>query len=245
MIGLFKSHFSIGKSILRIDSPGGSQYGADNIIDMAKEAGMDQIILVEDSLIGFLHSNKVAKEAGINLIFGLRIDCVLSKNQDEFPGKIIVFAKNGNGCKLLNKISTKANFGDDSSITISDLKSIWSNENLKLAIPFYDSFLYNNCMFFSNCIMDFSFTEPTFFIESNSLPFDELISSKVKEYALSNGYNTEQVQTIYYKNRSDIEAFQTYKCICNRKFGNKTLSRPNLDHFSSDEFSFESFLEKR
>jgi len=244
MIPLFKSHFSIGKSILKIDAPNNSQVGPDNIIDIALQNNLKKIVLVEDSLIGFLHSNHIAKESGIDLVFGLRIDCISEYEQEDSLSKIIVFAKNGHGCKLLNKIYSKTYSGNKTGITISELKSFWSEDDLKLAIPFYDSFLYNNCMYFSNCIIDFNFTNPTFFLESNSLPFDNLISDKVERYAKSNNFTTENTKTIYYKNKSDLEAFQTYKCICSRKFGNKTLSKPNLDHFSSDEFCFESFLEK-
>ena len=43
-----------------------------------------------------------------------------------------------------------------------------------------------------------------------------------------------------------MEALQTYKILCNRNFGKAaSLSSPNLNHFGSQEFCFESYLEKK
>jgi DNA polymerase III alpha subunit len=100
-------------------------------------------------------------------------------------------------------------------------------------------------MKFSSCTPNFSFCEPTFFIEDNGLPFDNFISKKVKEYASKKKIKTELTKSIYYKNRSDSAALQTYKCITGRTFGNKTLSKPNLDHFGSSEFCFQSWRESK
>ena len=99
-------------------------------------------------------------------------------------------------------------------------------------------------MYFSNCIVNFSFTSPTFFIESNGLPFDSIVKDKILSYCEGADYKTQDVKSIFYKDRQDIEAFQTYKCICSRKFGKRSLSKPNLDHFGSDEFCFESWKEQ-
>ena len=98
-------------------------------------------------------------------------------------------------------------------------------------------------MKFGNCTPNFSFTKPTFFIENNSLPFDLLLRSKVMKYANDNKCEMEFAKSIYYKNKKDVSALQTYKCITGRTFGNKTLSKPNLDHFGSNEFCFESWKE--
>jgi hypothetical protein len=98
-------------------------------------------------------------------------------------------------------------------------------------------------MRFNNCVPDFSFAKPTFFIEDNGLPFDPLIKSRVLAYVSKNKLTTESAKSIYYKNKKDVSALQTYKCICGRTFGNKTLSKPNLDHFGSDEFCFETWKE--
>ena len=100
-------------------------------------------------------------------------------------------------------------------------------------------------MKFSNCTPNFSPYGPIFFTEDNSLPFDNFLKRKVEDYALKNKLETQETKSIYYKNKKDATALQTYKCITGRTFGNKTLSKPNLDHFGSNEFCVESWEEKK
>jgi DNA polymerase III alpha subunit len=250
MLALFKSHFSIGKSILTLNDPFTLKSGgADSIFQIAKENNLERVILVEDSLSGFLQAKKVSESHNLQMVFGLRMDMSQDasldpkKEEKNSRHKIIIFSKNNKGCKLLNQIYSQAFTELHNSTDSSHLKQFWNDDDLKLAIPFYDSFIYNNTMRFNNCTPDFSFTKPTFFIEDNALPFDPLIKSKVLAYASRNNLTTESAKSIYYKNKKDVAALQTYKCICGRTFGNKTLSKPNLDHFGSDEFCFESWKE--
>ena len=98
-------------------------------------------------------------------------------------------------------------------------------------------------MSFENCTPNLSALSPRLFIERNGLPFDALIEEKVTNYASKNNLKTEIVKSIYAENREDLEALQTYKCICSRRFGKSSLSKPNLDHFGSGEFCFESWKE--
>ena len=95
-------------------------------------------------------------------------------------------------------------------------------------------------------MIDLSFCDPTFFLEDNNLPFDHLLREKVVTYAEQHQYPTEETQSIYYAKKEDFSAYQTYKCICTRaSFGRgSTLSKPNLDHCGSNEFSFESWQQK-
>ena len=251
MIPLFKSHFSIGKSILTLDNPSThKEGGADSIFSIAVENNLKEIILVEDSLTGFLQAKKNADSLNLKLIFGLRVNMREKASLDpkeesvDSSHKIIIFSKNSKGCKLLNSIYSEAFSENFNCVDEKILKKHWSDKDLLLAIPFYDSFIYNNLMKFSNCSPNFSFCDPTFFIEDNSLPFDIFLSKKVKEYANNKSLKTEKVKSIYYKNKKDVKALQTYKCITGRSFGNKTLSKPNLDHFGSNEFCFESWKEK-
>jgi DNA polymerase III alpha subunit len=250
MLALFKSHFSIGKSILTLDDPITLKPGgADSIFDIAEENNLKKIVLVEDSLTGFLQAKKVAESHNMQIVFGLRLDMCQDatldpkKEEQNSRHKIIVFSKNNEGCRLLNQIYSEAFTTLHNATDSAHLKELWNDDHLKLAIPFYDSFIFNNTMRFSNCTPSFSFTKPTLFIENNELPFDKLIKSRVSEYASSNNYKTELAKSIYYKNKKDVTALQTYKCICGRGFGNKTLSKPNLDHFGSDTFCFESWKE--
>jgi len=48
ILPLFKSHYSIGKSILTLDKAGSSsKEGSSSIVDIVKENKLDQVFLVE------------------------------------------------------------------------------------------------------------------------------------------------------------------------------------------------------
>jgi DNA polymerase III alpha subunit len=227
MIPLFKSHFSIGKSILTLEDPITHKEGkSDSVFTIATENKLKEVVLVEDSLTGFLQAKKQADNLGLKLIFGLRInmkeDSKINPKEEsqQSSHKIIIFAKNANGCKLLNSISSEANTENFNCVDRKTLKK------------------------FCNCTPNFDFCKPTLFIENNSLPFDNFVAKKVQEYAAGNNLKTQHTKSIYYKNKKDVKALQTYKCITGRSFGNKTLSKPNLDHFGSNEFCFESWKKK-
>lgn len=246
IIPIFKSCFSIGKSLLTIDS-NSDESGADSIINICLENNLQHLILVEDSMTGFIKANEACKKHGIQLIFGFRFSCCNSASEENSKSdhKLIAFAKNDDGCKTLNRIASSVLSHDKQHIDFSILNKLWDS-NCKLYIPFYDSFIYNNFTSLSNCIPDFSKIKPTFFLEENGLPLDKYIRQAVLDYT-QNGtkFEISESQSIYYKNKSDSLAFQTYKIICNRSFGQSaTLSRPNLDHFGSDQFCFENYLEK-
>ena len=92
-----------------------------------------------------------------------------------------------------------------------------------------------------NCIMpEFDFTSPTFLLESNGLPFDAVHRKIVEKFCKTAGYETQEAKSIYYKDKDDFMAYLTMRCIDKRS----TWSKPNIDHLSSDEFSFESWKEK-
>ena len=124
-------------------------------------------------------------------------------------------------------------------IDFKNLKKLWSDDDLQMAIPFYDSFIFNNIMGHAVCIPDFAFMNPIFFIEDNNLPFDPLIKDRVNQYCDGKS-ETLPTQSIFYKDKEDFKAYLTFRCINNRS----TLGRPNLDHMSSNEFCFESWRQK-
>ena len=252
---LFKSHFSIGKSILTLDSPKDSENtdSADSVFSIVKDSSLDKVVLVEDSFMGFLQAMKVSKDISKQLVFGVRLDICedlssKEENKKKIPThKVIVFPKNAEGCKLLNSIYTACKTKHDGLLDLNLLKSMWSKKNLSLAVPFYDSFIYYNIMSFNSWMVDLSFASPTFFIESNGLPFDSTIAEAVENYCKANKFPTEKTQSIYYKNKSDFSAYVAYKLICSRNsFAGRELSleKPNMDHLCSDEFCWESYLEK-
>ena len=72
------------------------------------------------------------------------------------------------------------------------------------------------------------------------------VVSVVKEFASNNQLTTVLTKTIYYNQRKDAKAFQTYKIICNRSIGKeRNMQKPELSHFCSDEFCFESWKENQ
>jgi len=253
MLPLFKSHYSIGKSILTLDHPDKViEGGSPSVFDIAKKHDLKEVILVEDSLIGFLEAKKNAEDLGMQLIFGLRIDVCddmsveVKKNCPMCVHKLIIFAKNSQGCILLNKIYSCAFTKGGGKIDFANLKDFYNSDDLKIAIPFYDSFIFHNSFSYKEpCMLDDSFFEPVYFLEDNLLPFDFVLNGILENYCLENGFETQKVKSIYYENREDFEAYQTYKCICSRGFSNraKTLDMPNLDHCASPEFCFESYLD--
>ena len=244
--GLWKSHFSIGKSILTLEKPGeGKPHLSDSIFDILKEKEQKEFFLIEDSFSGFLQAYKNAKEEKIKLIYGLRLNCssnCLLKNDEELTKrhKIIAIAKNTEGInRLINIYSTSAKDGFyyepccDSNV----LKKYWNDKDLQMAVPFYDSFIHNNFLKGKICVPDFNFCKPVFFCEENNVPFDFLIKNRVDEFC-SGKYEKVDAKTIYYKSKKDFLAYLTFRCIDNRT----SLEKPNLEHMTSDEFCSESLF---
>jgi DNA polymerase III alpha subunit len=245
MVAIFKSTFSIGKSILTLDDTE-KDGGPDSILSICEEHKIKNLILVEDSMTGFVTAHNRCKEREINLIFGIRITCCNDVNEDDNSDhKIVIFANNDDGCRLLYRIYSYAHTQHEGKVDFKFLNSIW-NDSVDLVIPFYDSFIYNNNLHLKKCVPDFSKITPVFWLEENGLPFDHLLIAKVQKFASNIGAKCKDVKSILYKNREDVEALQTYKILCNRNFGKAaTLSSPNLNHFGSQEFSFESYLDKK
>lgn len=247
-IPLFKSHYSLGKSILTLAKSGSSEPDEpSSIIDIAKKLNLSSVCLVDDSISGFLEAYKSCEDAKIELRFGLRLtvcDDISNKTADskDKEHKIIVFIRNAEGYKNLIKISTTASttgFYYYPRIDCKTLKELWNDDNLILAIPFYDSYVFKNNLTYSICVPDFSFCNPIYFIEDNNLPFDEILKSKVEEI-VANKQVAIKTQSVYYENKEDFLAYLTFRCISERT----TLNKPNLDHCSSNEFCAESFKEK-
>ena len=100
VLPLFKSHYSIGKSILTLGSAGSSEEtGPDSIIDICSAAKLDHFYLVDDSMTGFMEAYHNASDAGIDLRFGLRLSIcndisLKEKNSNLFEYKCILFCKN-------------------------------------------------------------------------------------------------------------------------------------------------------
>ena len=245
ILPLFKSHYSLGRSILTLEEEGSSMgNGPRSIIDLAKENDIESPLLVEDSMGGFLQAYNNFTSSKINFIFGIRMTfCPDIKVKDEESlnqsSKYIIFAKNSSGYKRIIKIyslAAKDGFYYHPRLDFENLKKLWSNKDLVLGVPFYDSFIYKNLLTYNACVPDFSFTDPVFFVEDNNLPFDNLIQQKVTEYC-ANKFELRSAKSIFYEKKEDFKSYLTFRCINNRT----TLNRPNLEHMCSDEFSLEGW----
>jgi len=242
---IFTSCYSIGKSILTLNNSE-SDEGPDSIISICKDEGLKDLVLVEDNLTSFMKAFHVCKENDIRLTYGLKINLCNnseSENKDD-SHKAVIFALDDEGCKLLNKIYSFAFTECEGKINYDNLIRFWNNKHLSFVVPFYGSFIHENNFFLKNCIPYLEGLNPRFWIERNNLPFDSLLEDKVKSF-VDGKYPISLVKTIKYKNKEDVEALQTYKVLCNRSFGRQaTLSNPNLSHFGSDEFCWESYKEQ-
>ncbi len=229
MTPLFKTHFSIGRSILRID----------DIDRICTEENIKEVFLVEDTMAGFPDAFRTF---GQRLKFGFRFSIYNEDLSEESESKMIAFPNGDEGAKELYSLYTKS--FDKKIINPWEL-----TKNIQYVVPFYDSFLHKNLTSFSNCIINLPSNVP-FLIERNSLPFDMILEEKIINYVTNTFGKVEEhielAKSIYYEKVEDVSAFQTYKCICNRKPGRQSsLSNPRLDHFGSDRFCIEAWKEEK
>lgn len=244
MIPIFKSHFSLNSSLLTLEP---AEEIKDNspisIFSIAKKHGLKDVYIADKSMSGFLQAVSGSHKSGVNLRYGVELTVVANQEQkDEASFKtehtIIVWLLNSEGYPDLCKLVTCANTGGfyyEPRIDESMLAE-YLTDNLAVSVPFYGSFIANNLLKFSTCIFNYERFKPVFFNESSSLPFDTLIQTKLDTLDVE----LQKVKSVYYYRKSDFQAFMTAKCIGKRT----SLDKPNLDHFSSDEFSFESYLEQ-
>jgi DNA polymerase-3 subunit alpha len=247
MIPLFKSHYSLGRSILTLEDKDEKDDYPDSIIQICKENKMKELYLVEDNMSSFLEAYSNCRKNKIKLNYGLRISVTesMSDKSEESKtksSKIILFFKNKEGYQQLTKlysIAAKEGFYYEPRLDYETISKNWTDD-LILCIPFYDSFIFNNTLKNSLCIPQFDFTKPIFFIEDNDLPFDSLVKQKALSFAEKNGLKIYKAQSIFYNLREDFKAYLTFRCINNRSI----LNKPNLDHMSSNEFCFESISKR-
>lgn len=244
LIPLFKTHYSLGKSILNLSLSENGPDESDSVFLILKEKKMKELVLVEDCMTGFLEAYNNCKEQGVKLAFGLRLT-VCSDMEEKSPdslktnNKVIIFAKNNSGYNKLIKIfslAARKGFYYEPRIDYKHLRDRWDDSKLMMAIPFYDSYIFKNTLENNMCVPEFDFTDPTYFLEDNNLPFDELISDKTTNVASK----TQKTQSVYYKNKKDFKAYLTFRCINNRS----TLDKPQLEHMTSNEFCVEGWMEK-
>jgi DNA polymerase III alpha subunit len=248
MIPFFVSDFSIGRSILKLEPS--HEGGPKDIMSLAEEASLKEIFLVEDNMTSFLPAQKICDRKKIPLRYGVRFNTCNDATDDNLitsAFKVILFALNDTGCKQLFKLFTDVHTKNNGWLDEATFKQ-HETDQLLLVHPFYDSYIYHNTMSFRTCLYDpwVPSDREIFTVENNGLPFDDLIRAKISKLHSNLGVQVCRVQTILYTTRSDVEAYQVYRIACGRRYGfaNKTLDNPDLNHFGSDEFCFQSYMEK-
>ena len=241
ILPLFKSHFSIGRSILTLeDESSSAEDSPDSVFALCKENSLEEIYLVEDSMSGALQAITNAKNNKVKLNFGLRITLCKDMNEKsdkalDTNSKFVIFCKNVKGYKNLIKIyslAAKDGFYYEPRIDYSTLQKMWSDD-LFLCVPFYDSYVFNN-LFNSDGIIPELFTKAYYFKEDNDHPLDKYIS---KFLSSQPDIETVKTKSIYYHKKNDFISYLTFRAINNRS----SLSSPKLNHMCSDEFCFESW----
>lgn len=247
MVPLWTSKDSAGESILTMQPAGRSQSGeSTSIIDLALSVKMRSIFLVETGMTGFLTAFNNARAAKLNLYYGIKLKICRSvqdksKESRDTESNVIVFLKHEKAYSKFIKLWNRAaveHFYWYPRIDSNVLREFWDDEGLMLAFPFYSSFIARNYLSLSECIVDFGFTNPLFFIEESGLPFDEIIARRLRSFTTNNSLRLVPARSIYYEKYSDLESAQIMRCIKNRT----SLDCPNLEHFSSNRFCFEDFL---
>lgn len=256
MIPLFQSHYSVGRSILTLEPSAEIKDNAPvSIFSILKTHGLNELNLYENSFSGWVAAYEQSRKEKVKLRYGIKFtlcqDCK-DKSEDSrlTESKIIVWMKNSGGYEDLVRLYSNIYKNPDNFYYIGRgdwklLKENWT-KNLELSIPFYDSFLFNNLMYYKHvAIPDFGNIEPTFLFENlHVLPFDPLILDLVNKYTLANKYKSENTHTSLYYKENDILAYQIFRIVRNRSHSAKknSINSPNLEHFNSKKFAFETFL---
>lgn len=251
VVPLFKTHYSLGRSILTCDKDDRKPDYPVSIFSIAKDNNLKEIYLLEDNFSSFMEAQQVGKAKGVKVNYGIKFTIIpsllmLEKEPKEWAfqkSKVNIFIRNQQGYKDLIKIwsfaATKGSRNGVPHLDYDTLRSMWSDKNLTLSIPFYDSFLYQNNFYMGNIVPQLDFTDYSMFIEDNNLIHDDPLQKIVKDFAGKNNKELVPAQTICYETRKDFLAYLTFRCINNRS----TLEKPELDHLSSDTFSFEHWIE--
>ena len=140
VVPLFKSHYSLGKSILTLKGEDLGENYPKSVFSLANEGNLEEVPLAEDNMSGFLEAYTNSKELKVKLIFGLRMTIcqdMNEKSEEELSrsSKVIIFAKNSDGYKKLIKIYSDAariGFYYVPRIDYSYLSQNWDEKSLKL-----------------------------------------------------------------------------------------------------------------
>lgn len=197
---------------------------APSITSCIKEAGLKQVVFISNNFATYPEARKRCEELGVKLIFGIEFT-MLDDCNDRTPEslnkehRIVVFCKNSAGLEDLLKLYSACHTNPDNKYYIfrfdfKQLDKYWT-KNLKMGLPFFDSFIAKNTYNFNaNIIPDLSKYEKFFMIEQGAEhPLESIIDASINKFNLSHNWPIEKVKTIYYKTRDEFKAYMTYRCI--------------------------------
>ncbi len=247
IIPVFSSHYSMSAGgILTLEEKGKTTAGeAVSIFDIADKNKLEEIVLVEERIDGFIQAYKNATKQGIKLIYGLKLTvCADMSDKSDASltteSKIVIFIKNTQGYNDLLKIQARAwteGFYYLGRIDWKTLKLFWT-DNLLLGLPFFSSFIAKNTLTFAKIIpeLPIPISEVQVLREINSgLPFAPLIDSALNNLTTSENI---AVKSCYYEKYEDLKSYIVYRAILNRS----KFQKPQIDHLASCNFCFEDYV---
>lgn len=255
VIPAFISHYSLGCSALTVEKESEIKDNAPvSILAIAKTHKENPFLIIENDMASYWKLYKNCAAMDLQYIFGIKLTvCADLKDKSDESKKtesnVIFLFKNSDSyykfVPIYTLAATEGMLAGKKRLDWKTLKERWSDD-FELIFPFYSSFLAKNLLRYDHSsISDIGGIKASFFLEEHSMPFDNLISGAVKNYCESSGYPILESHKVAYYKDSDAMNLLTIKCMRNRKGGmTNTWEKPNLDHFSSSSFSYESYCKR-
>ncbi len=250
ILPVFKTDASINRSLFIVDDTLEIKENAPiSVFAACKESKIDKLVVLDNSFVNFPQLYKKCSKYDIKLIFGVNLticnDSSL-KNEESLSSncKVSVVMKNSNAYQDLIKLHNAVNANAETFYYTTrgmwrDIINNWT-DNLELVFPSYDNFLHKNLLENGECIPELGKIKPTLFYSNHGLPFDEILSERIIEFARNNGFNLNEVHNCYYYKDKHFKPYCVLRSIGERsKFNN-----PNVNFLCSDSFSVETYLRK-
>lgn len=224
--------------------------GSKSIITIAKDLGLQKFIYISPNFHSFVQCMKNAEEENLQMVFGLEVlMCadrhVHSEESVATNHKVILFMKNSAGYKDLIKLysawkTEKENKYYKYRFDFKGLKQHFT-QNMILAIPFFNSFLYTNTFIHgANIVPDYSTEELVLMREIGSEhPHEYLTNLAIDNFNKDRKYKEINTKTAFCENRADFDALTVFRTIHEKT----EYHKPELPFFCSDAFCVESYKE--
>lgn len=250
ILPVFKSCASLGRSILTVEDDNEIKDNSPvSIITLARKYDLKQLVVIDDSFLNFPALFKLCNKYNIQLIFGVNFticnDATEKTEESLFSNsKVSVLMKNSDGYKDLIKLHNKINANKDNFYY--ETRGSWSilkenmTDNLQLMMPPFDNFIHKNVLENGKCIPTLGHIKTLMTYTNIKLPFTDILNNSIKSYAKNNSLECMEVHPIYYYRENDFKAYSVFRAISKRS----KFNIPNLEYFSSNEFSWETYCNK-